>query len=94
MYINYIKYYIVCNEQMNIILLVYVILFVIGLKPGGKYEVQVLGASQNGLPNIDFSWHFVELPAIHHHFPIPILSVSIDSQSIKVCIAIYKIICF
>lgn len=54
-----------------------------GLKPGEQYEVQVLGATQNGLPNIDFSWHLVELPNINPILPIPILRFSIDQSIIK-----------
>jgi len=57
----------------------------LGLKPGDQYEVQVLGATQNGLPNIDFSWHLVELPNINPILPIPILRYSIDQSIIKVC---------
>jgi len=57
----------------------------LGLKPGEQYEVQVLGATQNGLPNINFSWHLVELPNINPILPIPILRFSIDQSIIKVC---------
>ncbi|XP_060838288.1 protogenin B-like [Rhopalosiphum padi] len=54
-----------------------------GLKPGEQYEVQVLGATQNGLPNIDFSWHLIELPGINPILPVPILRFSIDRSIIK-----------
>ncbi|CAH1721858.1 unnamed protein product [Aphis gossypii] len=54
-----------------------------GLKPGEQYEVQVLGATQNGLPNIDFSWHLIELPSINPILPIPILMFSIDRSIIR-----------
>lgn len=59
-----------------------------GLKPGGQYEVQVLGATQNGLPNIDFTWYFIELPPINPVLPIPVLSYSFVQSLIKVCILI------
>ncbi|VVC40187.1 Hypothetical protein CINCED_3A025745 [Cinara cedri] len=51
-----------------------------GLKPGGQYEVQVLGATQNGFPNIDFSWNFVELPAIDPILPLPVLNYTISKS--------------
>lgn len=64
---------------------------VLGLKPGEQYEVQVLGATQNGLPNIDFSWHLIELPSINPILPIPILMFSIDRSIIRVCCVLISI---
>ncbi|XP_050421746.1 protogenin B-like [Adelges cooleyi] len=48
-----------------------------GLKSGAQYEVQVLGVTQNGLPNFDFSWQFVELPEINPILPMPILTYEV-----------------
>jgi len=56
--------------------------FYSGLKPGGQYEVQVLGATQNSLPNTDFTWYFIELPPINPTLPIPILTHSFSQPSV------------
>lgn len=61
-------------------------MYILGLKPGGQYEVQVLGVTHNGLPNIDFSWHFVELPAIDPILPTPVLKYTVGQSVIKVYI--------
>uniref|UniRef100_A0A2S2PYT6 Protogenin n=1 Tax=Sipha flava TaxID=143950 RepID=A0A2S2PYT6_9HEMI len=53
-----------------------------GLKPGGQYEVKVLGIAQNGLPSIDFPWHLVDLPHIDTSLPKPILTFTVG-QTIK-----------
>jgi hypothetical protein len=58
--------------------------YVLGLKPGGQYEVKVLGIAQNGLPSIDFPWHLVDLPHIDTSLPKPILTFTVG-QTIKVC---------
>lgn len=77
---------------IKIILLFYIMYYLcifflfLGLKSGGQYEVQVLGATQNGLHNIRFSWHFIELPTANSALPKPVLTFSINGQSIKVCI--------
>lgn len=57
-----------------------------GLKSGGQYEVQVLGATQNGLPRIDFSWQFVELPPVNPILPTPelLFRTVVEDQSIWV----------
>lgn len=62
--------------------------FFLGLKPGGQYEIQVLGATQNGLPHVDFSWQIVDLPSVNPIMPVPDLSFSTraDDHSIMVCI--------
>jgi len=76
---------------IKIILLEYMFYSFLGLKPGEQYEVQVLGATQNGLPNVDFSWQIVELPPVNPVLPVPDLSftTNADDQSIMVCIKIY-----
>lgn len=82
---------------IKIILLIYILYYLceyflfLGLKSGGQYEVQVLGATQNGLHNIRFSWHFIELPTVNSVLPKPILTFSINGQSIKVCIVFFSL---
>lgn len=61
-----------------------------GLKPGGQYEIQVLGATQNGFPNINFTWYFIELPAVNPVLPVPTLSYNISQSSIMVCNNIFN----
>lgn len=65
----------------------YMIFFYLGLKPGGKYQVQVLGVTQHVLTDIEFSWYPVQLPVIDPTLPVPILTFSVN-QSILVCVII------
>lgn len=64
----------------------------LGLKPGGQYEVQVLGATQNGLPNVDLTWYYVELPAVNPILPVPTLNYKIVQSSIEVCSFMFNVI--
>lgn len=91
-YILYILMFVVKISFLEYFLYYLCIYFLyLGLKSGGQYEVQVLGATQNGLHNIRFSWHFIELPTANLALPKPVLTFSINGQSIKVCIVFFLI---
>lgn len=63
------------------------ILSILGLKPGGQYEVKVLGVAQNGFPSVDFQWRLVDLPNVDPSLPKPVLSFTVG-QTIEVCVAL------